>query len=150
MSSLTALRLRPYRRLVAAYTVNAGGDWLGEIALSVLILDATGSALAVSALWILGRFLPAFLAPLALGGIERAGRGPATLFLLQALLYAGLVAGISAGLPIAAVLFLAFVDGVVALNARALVKTAVVGVTRPAGLLREGNALLALAFTLSA
>jgi hypothetical protein len=150
MSSIAALRLRPFRRLLAAYTLNAGGDWLGEIALSVLILDATGSAVAVSALWILGRFVPAFLAPLALGRIERAGRGPGSLYLLQALVYAGLVAGVSAGVPIAAVLTLAFVDGVLALNARALTKAAVVGVTRPTGLLREGNALLALAFTLSA
>jgi hypothetical protein len=58
MSSLAALQLRPYRRLLAAYTVNAAGDWIGEIALSVLILERTRSVLAVSALWILGRRQP--------------------------------------------------------------------------------------------
>jgi hypothetical protein len=150
MTSLAALRLRPYRRLLFAYTVNAAGDWLGEIALSVLVFDATRSVLAVSALWILGRFVPAFLAPLALCKIERAGLGPTSLYGAQAALAAGLVAGIAAGLPVAGVLVLATIDGVLSLNARALTKTAVVATTRPAGLLREGNALLAMAFTLSA
>src|SRR5919201_4270793 len=104
MSSLSALRLRPYRRLLAAYTINAAGDWLGEIALSVLVFDATGSVLAVSALWILGRFVPAFLAPLVLCRIERAGVGPAGLYGAQTVLYAGLVAGVGIGLPVAAIL----------------------------------------------
>ena len=69
--SLAPLRLPGYRRLLGAYSVNNLGDWLGEIALSLLILHATGSVLAVTALWVLGRFVPGLLAPLAVAALER-------------------------------------------------------------------------------
>ncbi len=49
MSALRApLRLPRFRRLIAAYAVNALGTWLGEVALSVLVLRQTGSAAAVT------------------------------------------------------------------------------------------------------
>ena len=96
----------------------------------------------------MGRFLPAFLAPLALGRIERTNLRPASLYGAQAALYAGLVAIVSAGVPLTAILSLALLDGVLSLNARALIKTAIVATTgRPASCARAR--LLALAFTLS-
>jgi hypothetical protein len=150
MSSLAPLRLPRYRRLLTAYTVNAAGDWLGEIALSVMLFATTHSVLAVSALWILGRFVPALLAPLVVGAVEGTVLGtPAALYLAEAGVFAALAGGVAAGIPIAAILGLALLDGVLAVAARAFTKTAIVATTGPDGLLREANALLGLTFTVS-
>src|SRR3954451_8834614 len=58
------LRRPLFRRLATTYTVNELGDWMGIIALSVLVFDKTGSALATAALFLGTGFLPAILAPL--------------------------------------------------------------------------------------
>ena len=71
-SGITAPLRRPlFRRLAATYALNEMGDWMGVVALSVLVYDATGSALATTALFLGTRFLPAFLAPLLVTRIER-------------------------------------------------------------------------------
>ena len=147
--SLTPLRLPAYRRLLSAYSINNLGDWLGEIALSLLILHATGSVLAVTALWVLGRFVPGLLAPLTVAALERFAtpRLLPALHLAEAALFGALAVAAVAGAPVALILGLALADGILAVAGRALVKTAVVAVTRPQGLLREGNALLGVAFT---
>ena len=46
--SLRPLRLRGFRQLAGAYTVNELGNWIGEIALAVLVYDQTGSPLATA------------------------------------------------------------------------------------------------------
>src|SRR3954453_15592863 len=67
------LRRPLFRRLAASYTVNELGDWMGIIALSVLVFDRTDSALATAALFLGTRFLPALLPPLM---VARAGPPP--------------------------------------------------------------------------
>ena len=57
--------------LALAYTVNELGNWLGEIALAVLVFDQTGSPLATAALFIGMQFLPAVVCP----GRRRPSRG---------------------------------------------------------------------------
>ena len=47
--SLSPLRLPGFRQLASAYTVNELGNWVGEIALAVLVYDETGSPLATAA-----------------------------------------------------------------------------------------------------
>ena len=145
----SALRLRPFRRLIAAYGVNALGTWLGEIALSILVLHETGSAAAVAAVWILGQFVPSFLGPPLVACLER---GPRTVVLpallaAQAALYATLAVIAVSGFSLAAILALTAADGVLALVARTLVKTSIVATTEPNGLLHEGNAVLTTVFT---
>src|ERR1044072_7912651 len=61
------------RRLATTYAINELGDWMGIIALSVLVFDQTDSALATAALFIGTRFLPALLAPLL---VTRMGQPP--------------------------------------------------------------------------
>jgi len=46
------LRRPLFRRLATTYAVNELGDWMGIIALSVLVFDRTGSALATAALFL--------------------------------------------------------------------------------------------------
>ena len=36
------LRLAGFRNLAAAYTINQFGDWIGDVALAILIFDRTG------------------------------------------------------------------------------------------------------------
>ena len=42
------LKKPQFRRLAASYAVNELGDWMGIVALSVLVYDRTGSALATA------------------------------------------------------------------------------------------------------
>ena len=55
------LRRPLFRRLATTYAVNELGDWMGIVALSVLVFERTGSALAMTALFLGTRFLPALL-----------------------------------------------------------------------------------------
>ena len=60
-AALRPLRLFAFPRLASAYLVNELGNWLGEIALAVLVFDQTDSTLATAALFLLGvHFAPAF------------------------------------------------------------------------------------------
>jgi MFS family permease len=142
------LRLRPFRRLLAAYSVNAIGTWLGEIALAVLVLHETGSPAAVAAVWVVWQLAPAPLVPALVARLERlpAERSLPALMLAEAGLFA-LLAAFAAGLPLGLVLAIAALDGLVGLTARSLTKTSVLTTTQPAGLLREANALMVGAFT---
>ena len=60
-----------FRRLLATYTVNEMGDWMGIVALSVLVYEGTHSAYATAALFVGTRFLPGILAPLLVTRVEK-------------------------------------------------------------------------------
>ena len=60
-----------FRRLAVTYAVNELGDWMGIVALSVLVFDRTGSAMATAALFLGTRFLPALLAPILVARVEQ-------------------------------------------------------------------------------
>jgi hypothetical protein len=146
--SLAPLRLRPFRHLLAAYGVNQLGDWAGEVAIAVAVYRTTGSAAAVAATWVVHRCLLALVAPALVARLEhcRTERVLPGIYLTQAAIFAGLaVASPRAGL--AAILPLLALDGMLAPTARALTRSAVVAVTHPAGLHREGNALINVVFT---
>src|ERR1700709_823575 len=58
------LRRPLFRRLATTYAVNEMGDWMGIIALSVLVFDRTDSALATAALCVGTRFIAALRPPI--------------------------------------------------------------------------------------
>ena len=142
------LRRPLFRRLAATYAVNELGDWMGIIALSVLVFDRTGSAIATSGLFLGTRFLPALLAPLL---VTRAERPPPNVAL--PLMYCGEAAAfgglalLATHFSLAGVIVLAAVDGTLAISTRALTRTLVATLLTPSGELRAGNALLNVAFT---
>jgi hypothetical protein len=142
------LRIRAFRRLIAAYAVNSLGTWLGEIALSIVVLHETGSPAAVAAVWVSGLFVPSLLGPPLVARLE----GPRTSLVLpvllsfEAVLFAALASVVAIGFSLPAILALLAADGVLALAARALLKASIVATTGPRGLLREGNAALNIAF----
>src|SRR5215207_5002019 len=145
------LRLQPFRRLLAAYAINAIGGWAGEIALAVLVLERTGSAAGVGAVLLAGQLLPALPAPWLTDRAGRlpAGRGLVLLLWLQGGIFAALALSASSRFSLPATLAMIALDGAAAIAARALLKAAACAVTAPAGLLREGNALLTNVFTMS-
>jgi hypothetical protein len=145
---LRPLQLAPVRRLVAAYGINQLGDWAGEIAIAVAVLGATGSPGLVALTWVVHRCLPGLLTPALAARLEgrRPGRLLPAIYLVEAAAFAGIVLGYPAGgLPL--LFALVALDGVIAPVARANVRTAMVGATDGAGLLREANAILNIVFT---
>jgi MFS family permease len=142
------LRVRGFPALAISYAINELGDNLGVIALAILVLDRTDSALAVTALFVAGKFVPAFVAPAMTAGLDhrRISRVLPVLYVVEAGAFAGLasVSGSSFSLPV--VLALAFADGLLALTGRGLSRGAIAAVLTPAGVLREGNALINVVF----
>lgn len=142
------LKRSVFRRLATTYAVNELGDWMGIVALSVLVYDRTGSAFATTALFLGTGFLPALLAPLFVARVEQ----PPPRFVLP-VLYCGEAAAFAAlallvdNFSLAAVVAIAAVDGALALSARALTRAVVAAQLEPVGELRAGNAILNVAFT---
>jgi hypothetical protein len=140
-----------FRRLLACYTLDETGNWLGEVALALIVYDRTGSALATAALFVAARFLPALAAPLVLARLEgTAGahllRG---LFLAEAATFAVLAIVAQAGL-VAVVVAVAIVDGTLARAGRATIRAATATEFRHPPDLRRANGALNVSFTANA
>jgi MFS family permease len=150
-SALRPLRLPGFPNLGLAYLVNELGNWLGEIALAILVFDQTGSPMATAALFCGMHFAPAILGPPLVARLETAPVRitlPA-LYAAEAVAFAALALMVD-GFALIAVLAVATLDGSIASAARALTRAAATAVLAPAGQLREGNALLNIAFTVGA
>jgi MFS family permease len=142
------LRLPGFGQLAGAYTFNELGNWVGEIALAVLVFDETGSPLATAALFIGMHFLPAFLSQGVVARTEPVGTKlvlPA-LYLGEAVTFS-VLALTAAHFSLVLVVALAIVDGTLAIAARAFTRASSAAVLTPAGRLREGNALINVGFT---
>lgn len=142
------LRRPLFRRLAASYATNELGDWMGIIALSVLVFDRTNSAMATSVLFLGTRFLPALFAPILVAKAER----PPPRFALPVIYCGeaaafGVLALLAGHFSLAAVVAVAAVDGALALAGRALTRAVISTALEPTGELRSGNAVLNVAFT---
>jgi len=142
------LRRPAFRRLATSYAVNEMGDWMGIVALSVLVFELTGSALATTLLFLGTGFLPALLTPILVARIERPPPRIVlpVLYLGEAAAFAALVL-LADNFSLAAVVAVAAFDGALALSARALTRAVAAAMLEPAGELRAGNAVLNVAFT---
>jgi MFS family permease len=138
-----ALRAPGFRRLAFSYTVNDLGDTFGLVALAVLVLDRTDSALGTTALFVAGRFVPAFLAPLLTARVDRSPPQSVlgALYAVEALAFAGL-AWLATSFALWAVLVLALVDGTLAITARGVSRGAIANSLESEGALRAGNAVI--------
>jgi len=150
-SSLLPLRIPAFPRLALASLVNELGNWLGEIALAILVFAETGSPVATAALFVGIHFVPALVTPPLVARLERlsARAALALLYTAEAAVFAAL-ALLAGNFVLAGVLVLAAIDGALASSARALTRAAAASVLNPAGMLREGNALLNIGFTAGA
>jgi predicted MFS family arabinose efflux permease len=136
--------------LLTGYTLNSFGDYVGLVALAVLVYGETGSAMATTALFIAGQFLPAFLAPAATARVDQLPLRAVlpSIYAVEAAIFGGL-ALLADSFILMPVLALACVDGVLMLTARGLTRGAVNAVLTPRDQLREGNALMNVAFAAS-
>ena len=127
-SPLQSSRLR---RILAAYTVNRLGTWLGLVALMLAVFDHTHSAIAVAALLLAGQALPAFVVPAVVARVEASRRRSelSGLYFFEAITTAALAVLLwHFWLP--AVLMLAALDGTAALTASALLRAEVARAAR--------------------
>jgi MFS family permease len=145
------LRRPAFRRLASSYTLNELGDWLGILALSVLVFDRTGSAFATTALFLGMRFVPALLAPAFVVRIERTSPRFAltAIYCFEAAAF-GVLALLVDHFALAAVVAVAMVDGTLALGGRSLTRAVTAALLEPTGELRAGNAILNIGFTVGA
>lgn len=145
---MAPLRRPLFRRLATTYAVNELGDWMGIIALSVLVFEQTDSPLATAGLFLGTRFLPALFAPIL---VTRAEKPPPryalpVIYCGEAAAFGGL-ALLASNFSLAAVIVVAAIDGALALAGRALTRSVVAELLERTGELRAGNALLNIAFT---
>ena len=145
-----SLRVPAFKPLAASYAINELGDNLGVVALAILVLDETGSAMGTAALFLAARFIPAFAAPALTAALDRrpAGQILPLLYAIEGAVFVALAA-VAGSFSLPLVLILAFLDGWLALTARGLSRGAIAAALEPAGLLREGNALLNIAFAVA-
>jgi predicted MFS family arabinose efflux permease len=143
------LSLPAFRRLLAAYSLNELALSIGSLALAVLVYKRTGSAIGAAGFFLSSQFVPALLSPALVARIDQRSARMIlpVLYGLEALAFLAL-AGVASSFSLAPVLALAVLDGVLALAARALARSATVAVTAPAGLLREGAAISNGAFSI--
>ena len=147
------LHLPGFRRLGVAYFVNELGNWLGEIALAVVVFTITDSPIATAGLFVAMQFVPAITTPLLVARIDALSnnRALAGLYLGEAVSFCALAAlATNETFVLAGVLAIAAVDGTLATAARARTRAAAGAILEPAGLLREGTGILNLGFTAGA
>jgi MFS family permease len=141
--------LPAYRRLLASYALNELAWSFGTLALAVLVYRRTGSAAGTAGFFLCSQFVPALVSPALVARLEQ--RQPRTvlvsLYVLEGGVF-GLLAWLAHRFSLAPVLALAFLDGVLAVTARAIARASTVSVLNPAGLLREGNAVTTTCFSL--
>jgi MFS family permease len=140
-----------FRRLALVRFVDELGDWLGEIALAVLVFDRTGSPMATAALFLALQFVPAVATPPLVARLESLHSRVSlpALNLVQAASFAAL-AVLSTDFSLPPVIALAALSGGLAVSGRTLTRAAAAAVLAPRRLLREGNALLNIGFTAGA
>jgi predicted MFS family arabinose efflux permease len=142
------LRLGAYRRLLAAYTLNELVWGIGSLALAVLVYNRTGSALASAGYFLCAMFGPALVSPALVARLDQRSSRPVLvgLYALEAVLF-GVLAWVAGRFALVPILLLSLLDGIVAVTARALARTATVSITSAAGLLREANAVTNASFS---
>src|ERR1700709_1235536 len=140
---MAPLRRPLFRRLATTYAVNELGDWMGIVALSVLVFERTDSPLATAGLFLGTRFLPALFAPILVTKAEK----PPPRFALP-VIYCGEAAAfgglalLASHFSLAGVIALATIDGALALTGRSLNRAGGAAQVEPAGELRAGHAPL--------
>jgi MFS family permease len=143
------LRIQTFRRIATGYTINELGNWIGDVALAILVFDRTGSALATSALFLALRFVPALLGPMLTSRVEtvRARRVLPAIYAVECAIFGVLawLAAVHFSLPL--VLVLGAVDGALAVAAAALTRGATAALLLPDGSLNRGNAILNMGFS---
>lgn len=145
MPDLRPLKSKRFRHLASALWANAFGNWIGEIALTLLVYDRTHSPIATAGLFLSLKVLPALLAaPLTIRLEALPARAAlSSMYVLEAVCFAG-IAWLARHFSLAPVLILSGLDGLLAVTAGALMRGATANHLLKDDLLRDGNGLLNL------
>src|SRR3954452_19914155 len=137
------LRRSAFRRLALSFAINEMGDWLGLVALSVLVFERTDSALATTLLFLGTGILPALLTPICVARLERPPPRLVlpTIYAAEAVAFAAL-AVLSKHFSLSLVVLVAAIDGALALTAKTPARAVTAAMLEPKGELRAGNAIL--------
>ena len=139
-STLRPLRVPAFPQLATANLVNELGNWLGEIALAILVFDQTGSPIATAALFVAVHFVPAIAGPPLVARLEHSRRAPSWPASTRPRRRCSAPWPLLASeFLLAAVLAFAAIDGSLASAARALTRAAAAGALKPVGLLRRAT-----------
>lgn len=143
------LRSAAFRKIVAGFTINEFGNWIGDVALAILVFDRTGSAIATACLFLALRFLPVLVGPALTTRAEvvRADVILPVLYLTEAVIFI-LLAWSASRFSLSLVLALGAADGILAIAAAALMRGATAALLMPSGTLRRGNAIINVGFSL--
>ncbi len=139
-------RIAEFRALLVSYVINRAGDVVGALALAVIVLGVTRSAIATAALFLATQFVPGLVGPFLVAriGAIPPGRILPVCYLVEACLFLVLAAvarHTTAGLIIA----LAFADGTLAFAARSVTRATTASTLIPHDLMPEGKAAFNLA-----
>lgn len=147
MTGSHALRRAGGRRLAAAYTLGELSDSLVAVGLALLVLNKTGSVAWTTAYFVLAKGLPALVAPAITAALDRhAVVRLESLYAAQAMLIAAMCVLTLPGF----VLPMAALAASCALPARSLTRAQIARRLVSSGLLREGNAIINIAFAAAA
>jgi hypothetical protein len=141
-----SLRVPEFRALLVSYVINRAGDVVGMLALAVIVLAATGSALDTAMLFLATQFVPGLVGPPIVARIDRAapGRILPGLYVVEGALFV-LLAALVHHAAIAPIVAIAFIDATLAFCARTITRSAVASTLIPHDLMPEGKAAFNLA-----
>jgi predicted MFS family arabinose efflux permease len=140
------LRIAEFRALLISYVINRAGDVFGALALAVVVLTTTRSAIAIAALFLAAQFLPGLVGPFVVAriGAIPPGRILPLCYLVEACLFL-VLAAISRHVGVTLIVALAFVDGTLAFAARSVTRATTASTLVPHDLMPEGKAAFNLA-----
>jgi predicted MFS family arabinose efflux permease len=134
-------RIAEFRTLLISYVINRAGDVFGALALAVVVLGTTKSAVALAVLFLATQFLPGLVGPLVVAriGAIPSGRILPLCYLIEACLFF-VLAAVSRHVGVALIVSLAFVDGTLAFAARSVTRATTASTLIPHDLMPEGKA----------
>jgi predicted MFS family arabinose efflux permease len=141
-------RIAEFRALLISYVINRAGDVIGALALAVVVLAATRSAIATAALFLATQFIPGLIGPLVVGRIEARALAPGRILPACYLVEAGLfliLAFVAGHTTVGVIIALALADGTLAFAARSVTRASTASTLIPHDLMPEGKAAFNLA-----
>ena len=146
----SSLRVPGFGALLASYVINRAGDVVGALALAVVVLAATGSALATAVLFLATQFVPGLIGPALVAHVDRTapGRILPALYAVECLLFLALAALVH-HTGIAPLIVLALIDATLAFVARTITRSAAASMLIPHDLMPEGKAAFNVALAAS-
>ena len=151
MAGLRAsLRVAEFRALLISYAINRAGDVVGSLALAVVVLSVTGSALATALLFLATQFLPGLVGPGVVVQIDRIapGRILPALYAVECCLFL-VLAAIVHHVGAAPLIAIAFFDALIAFAARTITRSATGSTLAPHDLIPEGKAAFNVALAVA-